>query len=144
LRPSTALAPKRVTPPAEFAATVFLFLAALVLAGTVAQQRLAHRSPGAEADVLAGTTLVPSEAEEGVTVTPGPGRLLLVESTPTGAQVLLDDLPLGETPYSSDFHCHADRPSVLELKKPGYSPARFTLKCADGSTRVSVTLKRAR
>lgn len=114
----------------------------LAFAGAVVQRRMSAKPAGAAPDVLSGTVLVPTEAKDGVTVTPGRGRVLFVESTPEGAEVSLDGSMLGETPYSADFRCEEGKPAALEVKKAGYAAARFSLACANGSTRVSVKLKK--
>lgn len=111
----------------------------LAFTGAVVQRRMSAKGAG---DVLGGTVITPTEVADGVTVTPGSARLLLVESTPEGAALVLDGTVLGETPYSSDFRCEGDKPTALEVKKAGFATARFSLACVKGSTRVSVKLKR--
>jgi hypothetical protein len=142
VKAASAPAPRRKASPAELGASVFFFVAAVVLAGMLAQHRLEQRARPAE-DPLANM-IVPSVAQEGVTVRPGPGRLLSVDTTPEGAVVLLDGALRGETPFSTDFACQEGTPTVLELTHPGYQRTRFELNCVGGTTRVSATLKRAR
>lgn len=144
MKAGTAVPARRKATPAELGAAVCFFLATTVLTATLLQHRLAQRQQSAKDDPLAGTVIVPPVAQEGVVVTPGPGRLLSVDSTPAGAAVRLDGAARGETPFSTDFACQAGVPTVLELEKPGYRPARFELDCVSGSTRVSATLKKAR
>ncbi len=128
--------------PSEVAAAAAFFLAMLVLAVTLVQLRLAQGAPKPTGDSPRGTMYAPSVEQEGVVVTPGRGRLLFVDSTPGNAEVVLDGAPRGETPFSSDFACDEETPSVLEVNKAGYRRARFELKCLPGSTRVTVTLKK--
>lgn len=142
MKPAGASVPRRT--PAELGAAAFLSLAMVVLAGTLVQHRLGQRPARPNDDPLAGTVIVPSVAQEGVTVRPGPGRLLSVDSTPDGAEVLLDGTRRGQTPFSADFGCAEGRATVLELTRPGYRRARFELDCVGGSTRVAATLKRGR
>jgi hypothetical protein len=130
---------ERKASPAELGAAVFFLVAAVVLAGSLVRQRLSQR-PASSGAML----IVPAVAQEGVVVTPGPGRLLFVDSTPEGAALSLDGSVRGVTPFSTDFVCQEGELTVLELDKPGYKLARFELACASGSTRVSVTLKRGR
>lgn len=127
----------RKATPAELGAAVLFFVAAVVLAGSLVRQRLAQRPLPSST-----TTYVPSVVQEGVVVTPGPGRLLFVDSTPEGAELLLDGSRRGETPFSTDFICRDGELTVLELEKPGYQLARFELDCVGGSTRISATLKK--
>ena len=115
-----------------------------MLAVTLVSARLAHREVKSGGDPLGGTVIVPSIEQEGVVVTPGPGRLLFVDTTPSGAELLLDGTRRGETPFSTDFACQEGQPTRLELKKPGFQVAHFELDCVRGSTRVSATLKKAR
>ncbi len=138
---SAAPPPARPGARLELLAAVCFFVAMVAFAALVVHRRLQARSPG-PGHPLAGTVITPAPAREGVTVIPGTGRLLLVDSTPDGAALTLDGQPLGETPFSSDFRCDEAKPAVLEVKKPGYAPARFALDCVSGSTRVSVTLRR--
>ena len=135
----------RKATPAELGAAVFFFVAALVLAGSLVRQRLSQRalSPGGSGS-SGEAMIVPAVARDGVVVTPGPGRLLFVDSAPDGAELLLDGARRGETPFSTDFACQEGERTVLELKKPGYRVARFEFECAAGSTRVSATLKKGR
>ena len=142
MKPAAPAAPPRRATVTELGAAVFLFVAMLVLTLTLVRARLEAAPARAKDDPLRGTLMVPSVEQEGVVVTPGPGRLLFVDSTPGGAELLLDGTRRGETPFSSDFACQADVATVLELKKPGYQVARFALDCLSGSTRVSATLKR--
>ena len=142
MKPASTPARRRQATPAELGASVFFFVATVVLAGLLLQHRLEQRPKGEE-DPLAHM-IVPSVAQEGVTVRPGPGRLLSVDSTPGGGVVTLDGTLRGETPFSTDFACTEGTPTVLEVSHPGYQRARFELDCVGGSTRVSVTLKRTR
>jgi hypothetical protein len=144
VKPSTTTPKPRKATPAELGAALFLFVASVVLAGTLVQHRLGQAPKKTTDDPLAGTVIVPTVAQEGVVVTPSPGRLLFVDSTPGGAELRLDGTRRGETPFSTDLNCEEGKPTLLELSKPGYQTARYELKCVNGSTRVSSTLKRAR
>ena len=77
-------------------------------------------------------------------MTPSRGRLLSVDSKPDGAQVLLDGIARGETPFSTDLACDEGTPVVLELSRAGYQRVRYELSCVGGTTRVSATLKRGK
>jgi hypothetical protein len=144
VKPAAPAAPPRKATPAELGAAVFLFVAMLVLTGTLIRARLEQAPVKVKDDPLGGTIIVPSVAQEGVVVTPGPGRLLSVDTTPGGADLLLDGARRGETPFSTDFACQSGQPTVLELKKAGYQVARFELDCVGGTTGGSATLKKAR
>ena len=144
MKPPAPAAPPRKATATELGAAMLLFVAMLVLTGTLIRARLEQAPTKPKDDPLGGTVIVPSVAQEGVVVTPGPGRLLFVDTTPSGAELSLDGTRRGETPFSTDFACQSGMATVLELKKPGYQLARFELDCASGSTRVSATLKRGR
>ncbi len=76
-------------------------------------------------------------------ITRAPGKpLLLVESEPPGAEVLLGESVLGTTPYAGDF----DPPQgnyLLRLRLAGYKP--YSTQLAAGSSRsLKVRLERAK
>lgn len=136
--------PRRKATAAEAAAGIFFFLATAVLAGTLLQHRLARRPVKSTDELLAGRVIVPHVQQEGVSVTPGKGRLLDVDSIPDGAALLLNGTLRGETPFTTDFVCEEGTRTVVELKKPGFQPTRTELDCVNGSTHVRLTMKRAR
>ena len=133
---------KKKATGAELAAGAFFLVAALVLAGTLVRQRLERRPASVSRTKV--TTMIPAPEQEGVLVIPGPGRLLYVDSTPDGAELLLDGTRRGQTPFTTDFVCQEGMRTVVELKKPGYRLARFELDCVGGATRISATLKKGR
>ena len=135
-------APPKKGSPVEVAAAGFLCLAAVLLAGTLVQQRLARAAPRPSDDPLSGTLIVPAVDQEGVVVVAGSGQLLSVDSSPGGAQVTLNGVKRGETPFSSDFSCDDGKPVTLELALDGYRRASYSIACAPGTTRVLAKLKR--
>lgn len=130
----------------ELIAGIALLAAALVLTGSVLMQRLKtapKSSTSDEVDPLKGNIIVPGVASEGLTYSNGP-ELLFVDSTPGGAEVVLDGQNLGPTPYSTNLTCASGASRQLEVKKSGYASAKFAVECGHGTARVSATLKRGK
>ena len=73
---------------------------------------------------------------EGLTSQP----LLIIESTPSGAEIWLDGEWLGNTPFAGDNH-YASGPHQLRLGLEGYRDARLSIEGGE-SSRLSVELRR--
>lgn len=132
-------APLSRSAPLRLAAAVLAFAATLAVAIPVVNARLSKR-PGAEPT---NVIIAPSQGD-GVTLTPGPGRLLFVDSTPDGAKVKVKGELVGTTPWSSDWSCtEGERVSVV-VERQGYQPHSEVVTCQQGTTRVAVTLERAK
>jgi hypothetical protein len=63
------------------------------------------------------------------TESPANGFILVVESTPDGAEVIVDGESKGETPASLNFDCLPPKTIALTLKKPGFLPIERTVAC---------------
>ncbi|MBE2249705.1 MAG: PEGA domain-containing protein [Myxococcus sp.] len=121
----------------RLAAALLLFAATVSVAITVVGERLS-KAAGPGPDVI----IVPSGGADGTTFTPGPGRLLLVDSTPPGALVSVAGKRVGETPWSSDWSCTEGEAVRLVVEKAGFGPHAAVAICQQGTTRLAVTLER--
>ncbi len=117
----------------EVGGALLCLAAAILFGASVLDRRLET--------VVAGEVVAPSPTQPGVVVIPGPGRALIVDSTPDGADVIVGGKPHGQTPLSEDFACEAGKKVSLEVKLKGFSPRTFSLDCAGGTTRVQAALK---
>lgn len=122
----------------RLAAAILLFGASASVAVTVVTARLR----GSYLPTLE-TVLVPSSGA-GVTVTPGAGRVLLVDSVPEGGIITIGGTVVGQTPWSSDWQCTPGKPVQVLVERPGYLAQATTVGCQEGSTRIAVTLESAR
>jgi hypothetical protein len=121
--------------PLRLAGAVLLFAATASVAITVVHRRL-------EAAPRAGETITPSTPVEGVSHVEGPGRVLVIDSTPGGARVWLDGEGVGTTPWSSDWKCEDGKVVQLRIERSGLRPFTGTAACRQGTTRISATLGR--
>jgi hypothetical protein len=70
-------------------------------------------------------------------------QLLLIESTPDGADVEVDGSPEGQTPASTQLHCPKGSQARVIVRAPGYHPWQTQVPCAPGTiARLSPRLKR--
>lgn len=123
----------------RLAAAVLCFAATLAVAIPVVNARLSKR-PGNEPT---STIIAPTQAD-GITVTPGPGRLLFVDSSPEGAKVKVKGELVGTTPWSSDWSCDEGEQVQVVVERQGYQPRTNVVACQAGTTRIGVTLERAK
>ncbi|MDP1921086.1 MAG: PEGA domain-containing protein [Myxococcales bacterium] len=121
----------------RLAAALLAFAASASVAISVVNTRLSKSSP--RPDVV----IVPSAGTEGTTYVPGPGRLLLVDSTPTGARVSVGGKRVGTTPWSSDWACTDGEAVHVVVEREGSQPHDSVAICQSGTTRIAVTLERA-
>jgi hypothetical protein len=70
------------------------------------------------------------------------GAVLVIDSTPSGADVYLGDERLGTTPLAVDNPYAEGERFQVTVKKPGYRPARLDA-AGGGPARLEVTLERA-
>ena len=120
----------------RLAAAVLVFAATVSVALSVVNTRLARSEP--KPDLV----IVPSAGGDGTTYTPGPGRLLLVDSTPTGARVSVAGKSVGTTPWSSDWACSDGEAVQIVVERAGAQPHTSVAICQPGTTRIAVTLER--
>jgi len=120
----------------RLAAAVLFFAATASVAISVVSTRLAKSV--AKPDVV----IVPSAGTDGTTYTPGSGRLLLVDSTPSGASVSLGGKSVGTTPWSSDWVCDGGEAVQVVVARAGSQPHTTVAICQSGTTRIAVTLER--
>ena len=140
--PSASAAPtpaRRRVRPLEVVGAALCLAAAVLFAASVVSQRLAVPAPTGE-PWTRGTVITPAPSKPGVVLLPSPSRLLIVDSTPDGAQVRLGGEAVGETPLSQDWSCTPGEVVPLEVRRSGFKPARYRLTCADGTTRVQAAL----
>ena len=57
------------------------------------------------------------------------GYILVIETTPDGAEVWLDGVSKGPSPSSLNLDCLAGAPLALELRHPGYTPLKRRMLC---------------
>jgi hypothetical protein len=117
----------------EVGGALLCLVAAILFLASVVDRRLET--------VASGEVLVPTPTQPGVTVVAGPGRSLLVDSTPEGAEVFLDGAAHGQTPLSEDFTCSDGQKVSLEVKLKGFSSRKFSLGCVTGTTKVLAELR---
>lgn len=120
----------------RLAAALLTFAASASVAISVVNTRLSKASP--KPDIV----IVPSAGTEGTTYVPGPGRLLLVDSTPTGARVSVAGQRVGTTPWSSDWACTDGEAVQVVVEREGSQPHTSVAICQSGTTRIAVTLER--
>lgn len=120
-------------------AAVLGFAATLAVAIPVVNARLSKR-PGNEATSI---IIAPTQGD-GITVTPGPGRLLFVDSTPDGAKVKVKGAVVGTTPWSSDWACDEGEAVQVAIERQGFLPHTTVVACQGGTTRIAITLERAK
>lgn len=120
----------------RLAAAVLFFAATASVAISVVTTRLAKSSP--KPDVV----IVPSAGTDGTTYTPGPGRLLLVDSTPSGARVSVAGKSVGTTPWSSDWSCSEGEAVQVVVERAGSQAHTTVAICQSGTTRIAVSLER--
>ncbi len=123
----------------RLAAAVLCFAATLAVAIPVVNARLSKR-PGNEP---ASTIIAPTQGD-GITVTPGAGRLLFVDSTPDGAKVKVKGELVGTTPWSSDWACEDGETVQVVVERQGFLAHTNVVACQAGTTRIGVTLERAK
>lgn len=95
-----------------------------------AEQKLAD----AQAKWRDGTAIAPSEAERdaaGEEVRWFQGFGVSVESTPAGAQVLVDGQDLGRTPLVASVRCDPGDEVHVEVRKPPRRPQQRTTRCRE-------------
>lgn len=117
----------------EVGGAVLCLVASLLFGASVLDRRLET--------VVSGEVMAPAPSQPGVVVLPGPGRALLVDSTPDGADVFLAGTAHGQTPLSEDFQCNDGQKVSLEVRLKGFTSQKFSLKCVNGTTRVQAALK---
>lgn len=132
-------APRSRSAALRLAAAVLGFAACLAVAIPVVGARLSKR-PGNESIPL---IIAPTQGD-GITVTPGAGRLLFVDSSPEGAKVKVKGETVGTTPWSSDWSCEEGETVAVVLERQGYLPRTNVVACQSGTTRIAVTLERPR
>jgi hypothetical protein len=108
---------------------LFSGLAALAASGLVAYRVWAEPVPKAAPAVYAPVTPVVGPGEVYMTESAANGFILVIESVPDGAEVIVDGLSKGETPASLNFDCRPPSSLALTLKKPGYLPIDRTIAC---------------
>ena len=98
-----------------------------------------------EAPPVHATLLVPL-GDEGQLVPQQGGseaQLLLIESSPDGADVEVDGSPEGQTPASTQLHCPKGAQARVIVRASGYRPYQTQVPCAPGTiARLSPRLKR--
>lgn len=71
------------------------------------------------------------------------GAILMAESEPTGATVLVDGHDQGETPVSVGLECIPGTPVLVEFSLRGYEKAKHTTLCPhDALVKVTARLKK--
>jgi hypothetical protein len=96
---------------------------------------------------LAGaTTFAPRQARttaEGERVAPFQGFGLSVESSPSGARLLVDGRDVGETPIVTTVDCAPGQEVEVRVERRGHRAERRAVRCrADALLELSVTLTR--
>lgn len=124
----------------RLAAAVLLFAAVTAIAISVVNRRLARRQPTNPTEL----TIAPAAASDGVAFIAGPGRLLIVDSRPESARVVVGGVAVGATPWSADWTCEVGAPVEVRIERAGFRPFAASATCQDGTTRVSATLERGR
>lgn len=72
------------------------------------------------------------------------GAILMVESEPSGANVLVDGKDQGETPVSVGLDCLPGKPVVVDISLRGYEKAKHTTLCPhDALVKVTASLRKA-
>ncbi len=130
---SAPMAPRAML---RLAAALLVFAASASVAISVVSTRLAKSTPRPD------LVIVPSAGSDGTTYAPGPGRLLLVDSTPTGARVSVGGKSVGTTPWSSDWTCAEGEAVQVVVERAGSQPHTTVAICQSGTTRIAVTLER--
>ncbi len=135
----------RWNPPQEFKKSNSNWLATLLIAVAIAiggyyflQNRRAHSHSGIYA-------AIPNETTQGLSEysskTPAQQSVSLnIQSIPSGAKVIINDIPIGVTPVIS--HVDQGKPFKLALFRDGYLPAEFVSEVAekDGYSRNVVMM----
>lgn len=127
-------------PALRLAAALLLFAATASVAVSVVSRRLQRGPSGGPTEI----TISPSAGGEGVTFIGGPGRLLIVDSAPESARVVVAGVAVGATPWSADWKCEPGAKVEVRIERPTFKPFATSVTCQDGTTRVSATLERAR
>jgi|JI10StandDraft_1071094.scaffolds.fasta_scaffold37560_6 hypothetical protein len=123
----------------RLAAAVLCFAATLAVAIPVVNARLSKRPGNQPTNII----IAPTQGD-GITVTPGEGRLLFVDSSPDGAKVKVKGEVVGTTPWSSDWACQEGEPVQVVIERQGFLPRTNVVACQAGTTRIAVTLERAK
>ena len=122
----------------RLAAALLVFAASASVAISVVSTRLAKSKSTPRPDIV----IAPSAGSDGTTHVPGPGRLLLVDSTPTGARVSVGGKSVGTTPWSSDWTCTEGEAVQVVVERAGSQLHTTVAICQSGTTRIAVTLAR--
>lgn len=123
----------------RLAAAVLVFAATLAIAVPIVTARLARPTPTGPTQVIIAPT-----AADGITVIPGPGRVLFVDSDPAGAKVTVSGKAVGATPWSSDWTCEEGEAVQVKVERSGSLPHTTVVACQAGTTRIAVTLEAAK
>ncbi len=79
----------------------------------------------------------------GEVTSPFHGFAISVDSSPSGARVLVDGGENGETPLAASLDCEPGRDVEVRVEKAGYRPLRRAVRCrADTLVRLEVRLER--
>ncbi|MBL8919568.1 MAG: PEGA domain-containing protein [Myxococcaceae bacterium] len=123
----------------RLAAAVLVFAATLAIAVPVVTARLARPKATEPTQVILAPT-----GSDGITVIPGAGRVLFVDSNPAGAKVTVSGKPVGATPWSSDWSCVDGEAVQIVVERAGSLPHTTVVACQQGTTRIAVTLEAAK
>jgi hypothetical protein len=125
-------------PVLRLAAAALLFASVVGVAIPVARARFATGPAEVHETIITATG-----GSDGVTVIPGEGRRLIVDSTPSDARVVIAGKPVGKTPWSGDWSCAEGEAVQVEVTRSGASPHTSVVACQSGTTRIAVTLDAA-
>ncbi len=74
---------------------------------------------------------------------PTPGFMAEITSEPSSAEILIDGVPRGATPFVGNVKCQTDEPVRLEVRAAGWDSWKRDIKCREGgSLEVRARLER--
>ena len=104
-------------------------LAALGLAALVSLRALTPVAPEQKKTVIYSPLPVEMDGIVVESESKADGFILIVETSPEGADVLIDGSSRGESPASINLDCLPGAPVSLELRYPGFATLRRTVMC---------------
>lgn len=123
----------------RLAAALLVFAASLSIAIPIITARLAQPKASTPTQIIIAPT-----KSDGITVIPGPGRVLFVDSDPAGAKVTVSGKAVGTTPWSSDWSCADGEAVQVKVERQGSLPNTTVVACQQGTTRIAVSLEPAK
>jgi hypothetical protein len=147
--PSSPIAPGNAAPPPLRLRTTLLFHAALLALGSVTvvallvffwtafRDALGLGTPAAASGSSSGSPLPPLEEASSATS----GMPLVIDSSPSRAEVLVDGVPRGRTPLLSNILCEPGRSVRVEVRSPGRPSWTWSGLCTGSGVKLRAVFR---